>query len=398
MSLINQMLKDLEHRGAGSTDAAKLSSTSLNSSIPQGNSFPFIKIGLLITLLAGGIYSWVKTSPTSPIKADVNKVMSNLVSPETKPQLAIKSVAPTAIPVAPTTTTPEPATEPVKAKAVSLFETELRFTSWAFQAPATNTQKEKIKLDSPSTQATSTVKSNDASAPNNPLNINNSDAEKSPALKLTSSRLSTKLNNTSATGKEIRPDQKSGNYYRLGISNLQQGRVSEAQANLVQALEANPANQDARQALAGLLLDNKRNDEAKTVLAAGLAIAPEQSDFRMALARLQVEAGDKTTALSTLEQGLPYAKTNADYQAFTATMLQRADRHEEAITHYMTAVSLNSASTSTLIGLGISLQAVGKLENAKEAFTRAQSSAALTPDLSAFVEQRLKQINQRLRN
>lgn len=117
------------------------------------------------------------------------------------------------------------------------------------------------------------------------------------------------------------------------------------------------ANQDARQTFAGLLLDNKRNDEARATLAAGLAIPPEQSDFRMALARLQVEAGDSAGALNNLEQGLTYAKGNADYQGFFATLLQRAERHEEAINHYMTALSLNSASASALIGMGISLQA-----------------------------------------
>jgi MSHA biogenesis protein MshN len=197
-------------------------------------------------------------------------------------------------------------------------------------------------------------------------------------------------------GKQIRPDQKSGNFYRQAITNLQQGRVAEAQANLTQALEANPANQEARLTLAGLLVDNKRNDEAKATLAAGLAISPEQSDFRMALARLQVEAGDRTGALNNLEQGLAYAKGNADYQSFFATLLQRAERHEEAINHYMTALSLNDTNPNSLIGLGISLQAVGKLENAQEAFTRAQTSTTLTPELSMFVDQRLKQINQRL--
>ncbi|OIR00968.1 beta-barrel assembly-enhancing protease [mine drainage metagenome] len=396
MSLINQMLKDLEHRGAGSTDTAKLSSTPLITNNPPSRSFPWIKISLLIILLAGGIYYWMQFSPTSSLKTNINQTISNTISTETKLQAVVESTTPTT--VAPATPVVEPATaEPVKAKAVSLFETELKYTPSDFQEPSTKIQKDKTKPNSPSTQTTSTPKQNNTDATNSTINSN--EAEKALPPKHTLSKLPTKLNSdASATGKEISPTQKSGNYYRLGILNLQQGRVSEAQANLLLALDANPENQDARQALAGLLLDNKRNDEAKTVLAAGLAITPEQSDFRMALARLQVEAGDKAIALSTLEQGLPYAKTNAIYQSFIATLLQRADRHEEAITHYMTALSLNSATTSTLIGLGISLQAVGKLENAKEAFTRAQTSAALTPELSAFVEQRLKQINQHLRN
>jgi MSHA biogenesis protein MshN len=219
-----------------------------------------------------------------------------------------------------------------------------------------------------------------------------------PVVHTASNPPNTSKQDSLAAGKQIRPDQKSANDYRQALSNLQQGRVAEAQANLTLALEANPSNHEARQTLAALLLDNKRNDEAKAILVAGLDIAPEQNDFRMAIARLELESGDQAGALNTLEQGLSYAKSNADYQGFLATLLQRAERHEEAITHYMTALSLKSDSTSALIGLGISLQAVGKFENALEAFNRAQSSNALSPELSQFVNQQLKEINQHIIN
>ena len=116
----------------------------------------------------------------------------------------------------------------------------------------------------------------------------------------------------------------------------------------------------------------------------------------MALARLQVEAGDRAGALNTLVQGLMYVKTNPDYQSSYAALLQRAERHVEAIEHYMSALSVNNNATNSLIGLGISLRAIEKLENAQEAFTRAQSSTTLSPELSLFIEQQLKQINQRL--
>ena len=96
--------------------------------------------------------------------------------------------------------------------------------------------------------------------------------------------------------KQIGVAQKSANHYRQALEYLQQGRVAEAQASLAAALDMDAANHEARQVLAGLLLDNKRLDEASTTLAAGLAIAPEQIDFRMTLARLQVEAGESLVA------------------------------------------------------------------------------------------------------
>ena len=80
---------------------------------------------------------------------------------------------------------------------------------------------------------------------------------------------------------------------------------------------------------------------------------------------------------STLEQGLPYANNNADYQSFLATLLQRANRHEDAISHYNSALAINSSAVNSLVGLGISLQALGKFENAQDAFF-ARSNICLT--------------------
>lgn len=411
MSLINQMLKDLEQRGAGDSDVLvaagghkntnKLEVVGLHKSGIATNlaykKLPVIKISLLVMALIAVVYFTVKNSAALLSGGVADNTTANQLAPEiaanvtneaaTKPGFAAQAV-----------TAPPP-----------LFATEL--THQAVEAkvleikPASKPLEAKDEVIKARSEPLNPLQKTD---PNKPTLVEKSVVEKPPTEKpaIEKPNLVERANTKPAAkpnmdnvsiGKQIRPDQKSGNFYRLAMNNLQQGRVAEAQANLTLALEANPANQEARQALAGLFLDNKRNDEAKSLLAAGLAITPEQTDFRMAIARLQVESGDRAGALNTLEQGLNFAKSNADYQSFLATLLQRAERHDEAITHYTTALSINNAVPNALIGLGISLQAVGKLESAQDAFTRAQASTQLSPDLLLFVEQRLKQINQRLK-
>ena len=44
------------------------------------------------------------------------------------------------------------------------------------------------------------------------------------------------------------------------------------------------------------------------------------------------------------------------------------------------------------MGLGISLQAVNRNSEAQDAFRRARASNTLNPELQAFVDQRLKQL------
>jgi MSHA biogenesis protein MshN len=406
MSLINQMLKDLEQRGARDTDVmvadvGKSITTKLDvATTPQPNQLLLIKIGSVLVLLAGGVYLWMQSAQALSHNTDMVKAITSII----KPQSIIAdnhSVADTKLVkldiVAPITN------EPAMVESIPLFETELKYQTIAIQSQPNKTVNVIANLMPETTvlkpvalvQPKEPVRPAQSAEPTSPVTYEKSVATEHIAAK---SSIKTNGDNNTSINKQIRPEQKSGNYYRQALSNLQQGRVAEAQANLALALEANPANQDARQTLAGLLLDNKRNDEARATLAAGLAIAPEQSDFRMALARLQVETGDSAGALNNLEQGLTYAKGNADYQGFLATLLQRAERHEEAISHYMTALSINSASSSALIGMGISLQAVGRLESAQDAFMRAQTSTALSPELSLFVEQQLKKINQRVHN
>ena len=370
MSLINQMLKDLEQRGAGSNNPIKINPAMLSTGVPQSRSFPLIKIGVLLALLAGGVYSWMHTAKPSADSASPAPALAPAVSAN-KPAEASAQTA-------------------TNAQPNTLFATQLDAQHLQAITPPKKAPAAPMPATSEVNVPAPVVPVVEKTTP-----LSSNEVDKSPSVKHAAPKLVSKQALDPGLGKQIRPEQKSNNYYRLALAQLQQGRVSEAQANLSLALESNPANQEARQTLAGLLLENKRQDEAKAILTAGLAIAPEQNDFRMAIARLQVETGDRSSALNTLEQGLGYANNNADYQVFTATLLQSAKRHEDAVQHYMTALALRSNDAKALIGLGISLQALGKLDKAQEAFNRAQATATLSPELTLFVEQQLKQLNSR---
>jgi len=202
---------------------------------------------------------------------------------------------------------------------------------------------------------------------------------------------------TVAVTKQIReftPQQQAENVYRKAVGLVQQGREKEAVEELTYALQLDPRHTTARQTLVGLLLEANRYGDAERKLREGLAIAPEQPELVMILARLQVERNDIRGGLATLERALPYASENAAYQAFLAALLQREGRHREAIEHYLLALRNAPQTGVWLMGLGISLQAENRLPEAREAFSRASTSSKLTPELQAFVEQRLKQLGQ----
>ncbi|MTV53245.1 tetratricopeptide repeat protein, partial [Pseudoduganella buxea] len=181
------------------------------------------------------------------------------------------------------------------------------------------------------------------------------------------------------------------NGYRRALVLLQDGRLAEGIATLEQALFVYPRHEAARQTVAGLLLEQGRNDEASRHLQLGLGLNPNQPQMAMLLARLQLEHHG-AAAVETLRRTLPHASANADYLGFLAAALQRQRRHREAIEQYDAALRLLPQNGVWWMGLGISLQAEGRKTEARAAFTRAKQ-AGLSPELQGFVERSLGQLN-----
>ena len=194
--------------------------------------------------------------------------------------------------------------------------------------------------------------------------------------------------------KSFTPTQVAENAYRQGVIFLKQGRMVEAEKSLQEALNSNPLNFNARQLLVDLMVDNSQQKEAISLLEEGLRISPGNSRYSYDLARLQVETGDAKSALSTLKTGLPLAGNNPEYHSLLGTLLQGEEQHEEAVKHYLVALKADSSKLNYLVGIGISLQALGQVADATEAFTRARQSQLLTSELAIFVDDRLKQLKQ----
>jgi MSHA biogenesis protein MshN len=191
--------------------------------------------------------------------------------------------------------------------------------------------------------------------------------------------------------KQMNAEQKSAHEYQMAVSYLQQGRVAEALDSLKKTIETNPQFEEARQTLIGLLIENKRNEEAMQYLKQSLAQSAQKTNDAQTLARLQLDVGAERDALATLETSQMYAIKDASYQGLMAVILQKQGRHAEAIQHYQLALQANASNPSWLIGMGVSMQAEGRNEEAKQAYQKIQVSE-LSPQLAAFVSQRLKQI------
>jgi MSHA biogenesis protein MshN len=190
------------------------------------------------------------------------------------------------------------------------------------------------------------------------------------------------------------PRERAEAEFRRASSALSQGRSADAIIALHASLAEDATFDAARQTLAGVLIEQKRFDEAQKLLQEALTTRPSQTGFAMLLARMQLDRGDSAGAITTMSRSLPYAADNAEFLGFSAALMQRAGRQQEAVDQYRAALRLKPDAAVWWMGMGISLQAAEHNADALDAYRRALSSGSLSPELQAFVEQRIKQVSQ----
>lgn len=178
--------------------------------------------------------------------------------------------------------------------------------------------------------------------------------------------------------------------YRKGMQAAGSGDGAAALPALRRALEIEPQHVKARQALLSVLASGRQWDEVKLVARNGLALDPTKSGWAVILARLQHDRGDTEGAVKTLEAHAAHAAGDADYQGLLAFLLQKSQRHAEAAQRYQAALALRPGEGRWWFGLGLALEAAGRVDEAKAAFGRARDTGSLSADMLGIIEQKLR--------
>ena len=178
-------------------------------------------------------------------------------------------------------------------------------------------------------------------------------------------------------------------HFRRAALLLNHGRVSEAEDQLIAALQADASHAPARQTYVALLLEQQRTDVARRLLQEALAINPAQATFALGLARIHAEQRDYGAALEVMERAGSVAR-NADFQALRGAVLQRLSRHGEAVEAYENAIRGGAQPATTWVGFGISLEALGRRPEAAQAYRRALAAGPIAPEAREYAESRAR--------
>ena len=413
MSVINQMLKDLDQnqKSQTQTHGATLATGNATSSKK-----PFIMaIVVLVFLNLFGLYGWqlysenqalktkqIEHSKTSKVNAEelvhaVSKVMrenkAKIESGQTieQPAIATNSASDQAS-----------VSERPEKWSSEVAENE-NIASEVNQIPVTQNQATHNKLTLNSvTQQTSTENaresSNDKVRQISPVSVSEKQATDEVLVE-----------SFQSTTPQVQPESVPQTKPKLSIARKRLTAEQLIETKLARAEQAVNANQlvqaqslleevllidahqvQARKQLAALWFGKQDYQAALNLLSQGLAISPDNRDLLVMKARIYLKQEQYLAALDTL---LPYSNADSvEYQSLLATSAQQAQRPDAAISAYRWLVKLQPHTAKWWLGLASTLDSQGNFQEAAAAYQQAIQVGGLSSATVSFVNQRLQVI------
>lgn len=372
MSVINKMLQDLDRRqalsGAAETPVVR------PSVVKPGGREWFWRVLVVLLTAALAWMGWVAVQllPRKPLATDLAYLAANEAQSRPAPTPA---AAPPAAPATPPTVAPAVAVAPPAAVTMPVQEAAPPLPV----APLSDSLRLALQLETP-VQEKAPPPAKPAAAKPAPVAATKSRAVPTPAA------------GKASVDKRERTRSSADNaetHFRRAALLLGHGRVSEAEEQLIAALQADRSHAAARQAYVALLLEHQRVEPARHLLQEALATNPEQPTFAYALARIHLESRDYTAALDALERAGPGVR-GPEFQALRGAVLQRLGRHGDALEAYESALRAAAPPANTWIGFGISLEALGRRAEAAQAYRRALAAGPIAAEARDYAESRAR--------
>lgn len=167
------------------------------------------------------------------------------------------------------------------------------------------------------------------------------------------------------------PDESGDERLAAAKRALGRGQRALAVSQLGDLLESAPDNLDARLLLARLYIEDGRTRAAEVLLDAGLDRQPDEPGLAFLLGRLLLEQGRLSEAGLVLDEHAPPVAENPDYHLLLALTHRQAGDHDAAIAAYRAVTEASPGMGAAWVGLGVSLEATGDSQGARAAYRKA---------------------------
>lgn len=180
------------------------------------------------------------------------------------------------------------------------------------------------------------------------------------------------------------PQTRAGQHYAAAVTALRNGDTRAAETALRDALSTLPGHGTAAQALTALLLQQGRRSEAETILTDALEAKPQQPALITLRARLLAESGRDREAADLLK-----TRDDAESLALLGALHQRLGDDVAAAQAYRRALANAPKQGAWWLGLAISLERAQQPKAALEAYRRALADTRLDAQVNDYVRARI---------
>ncbi|WNC68138.1 tetratricopeptide repeat protein [Thalassotalea nanhaiensis] len=189
---------------------------------------------------------------------------------------------------------------------------------------------------------------------------------------------------------ELTPAKLADKKLNIAMRALQNGQLKKAETLLEEAIILQPYYVEARKELAALWFGRKTYQPAKNLLSQGVMLMPDNEDFRMMLARIYSIEGNNEKAFKVLSE-LSTSRL-LEYQLALASMASQSDHHVAAINAYNKLLVMRPEQSRWWLALAISYDSNEQYQPATSAYQKAIALGRLSSNSLQFAKQRLAEL------
>lgn len=199
----------------------------------------------------------------------------------------------------------------------------------------------------------------------------------------------------SVTQVSLTPAELSQKKLQQGQQVKELGQLDKAMSAYAEALRLNDANHNARQELAALFYGRGELDKAAVLLRQGAENYPQQPTFWLLLARVQKARSELPLALASLQQIADGSELGREKWLLQAEIGQSLKDWPLVQQSYLSLIRQDASQGRWWLGLAYAQDASGDYDAAKASYQEALKRQGLSADARDYIKNRLAQIGGR---
>ena len=196
---------------------------------------------------------------------------------------------------------------------------------------------------------------------------------------------------TTISRRETDDDDTSGTV-AMALAAMRSNELYTAERLFRQALAVDSGDGAIWSYLYGVLVRASKPAAAEEALRQGLVLAKEPAALAKLYARMLLDRGGKDAAIVVLKNHRPTPASDTEYDAFLGALLQQRGQYAEAGSIYENLLDAEPNSGSAWIGLAMSHDSLGNRTDAVSAFESALRAGSLKTPLARYARRRTAEL------